>query len=44
VFSSRRHNAGLEIAGCQWATAKAGHILEMTGKNKFELPSKKNGR
>ena len=32
---------GLEKAGCQWP--KAGHILEMTGKNKFELPSKKNG-
>jgi hypothetical protein len=30
---------GLEIAGCQWP--KAGHILEMAGKNKFELPSKK---
>jgi hypothetical protein len=29
---------GLEIAGCQWP--KAGHILEMAGKNKFE----KNGR
>jgi hypothetical protein len=29
--------AGLEIAGCQWP--KAGHILEMAGKNKFELPS-----
>jgi hypothetical protein len=27
--------AGLEIAGCQWP--KAGHILEMAGKNKFEL-------
>jgi hypothetical protein len=24
---------GLEIAGCQWP--KAGHILEMAGKNKF---------
>jgi hypothetical protein len=35
--------SGLEIAGCQWP--KAGHILEMAGKNKFELPSKKkNGR
>jgi hypothetical protein len=35
--------AGLEIAGCQWP--KAGHILEMAGKNKLELPSqKKNGR
>jgi hypothetical protein len=31
--------AELEIAGCQWP--KAGHILEMAGKNKFELPSKK---
>jgi hypothetical protein len=30
---------GLEIAGCQWP--KAGHILEMASKNKFELPSKK---
>ena len=30
---------GLEIAGCQWP--KADHILEMAGKNKFELPSKK---
>jgi hypothetical protein len=28
--------SGLEIAGCQWP--KAGHILEMAGKNKFELP------
>jgi hypothetical protein len=28
--------------GCQWP--KAGHILEMAGNNKFELPSKKNGR
>jgi hypothetical protein len=28
--------AGLEIAGCQWP--KAGHILEMAGENKFELP------
>jgi hypothetical protein len=27
--------SGLEIAGCQWP--KAGHILEMAGKNKFEL-------
>ena len=28
---------GLEIVGCmQWP--KAGHILEMAGKNKFELP------
>jgi hypothetical protein len=27
---------GLEIAGCQWP--KAAHILEMAGKNKFELP------
>ena len=32
-------NAGLEIVGCQWL--KAGHILEMAGKNKFELPSQK---
>jgi hypothetical protein len=30
---------GIEIAGYQWP--KAGHILEMAGKNKFELPSKK---
>jgi hypothetical protein len=38
-----RIGAGLEIAGCQWPIA--GHIfLEMAGKNKFELPSKKNGR
>jgi hypothetical protein len=29
-------NSGLETAGCQWP--KAGHILEMAGKNKFELP------
>jgi hypothetical protein len=29
----------LEIAGCQWP--KSGHILEMAGKNKFELPSRK---
>jgi hypothetical protein len=28
--------SGLEIADCQWP--KAGHILEMAGKNKFELP------
>jgi hypothetical protein len=27
---------GLKIEGCQWP--KAGHILEMAGKNKFELP------
>jgi hypothetical protein len=27
---------GLEVAGCQWP--KADHILEMAGKNKFELP------
>jgi hypothetical protein len=27
------------VAGCQWP--KAGHILEMAGKNKFELPRKK---
>jgi hypothetical protein len=33
---------GLEVAGCQWP--KAGHILEMAGKNKFELQVKKNGR
>jgi hypothetical protein len=39
---TRRPNAGLEIVGCQWP--KAGHILEMAGNNKFELPSKKNGR
>jgi hypothetical protein len=32
------HEAGLEIASCQWP--KAGHMLEMAGKNKFELPSK----
>jgi hypothetical protein len=38
----RLFNAELEIAGCQWP--KAGHILKMAGKNKFELPSKKNGR
>jgi hypothetical protein len=25
--------------GCQWP--KAGHILEMAGKNKFEMASKK---
>jgi hypothetical protein len=25
--------------GCQWP--KAGHILEMAGKNKFELPNPK---
>jgi hypothetical protein len=31
--------SGLEIAGCQWP--KAGHILEMAGKNKFELSSHK---
>jgi hypothetical protein len=30
---------GLEIADSQWP--KAGHILEMAGKNKFELPSQK---
>jgi hypothetical protein len=30
---------GLEIAGCQ--CPKAGHILEMACKNKFELPKKK---
>jgi hypothetical protein len=30
-------NSGLEIADCQWP--KASHILEMAGKNKFELPS-----
>jgi hypothetical protein len=30
------YTPGLEIAGCQWP--KAGHILEMAGKNKFELP------
>jgi hypothetical protein len=29
----------LEKAGCQWPNA--GQILEMAGKNKFELPSKK---
>jgi hypothetical protein len=28
--------SGLEIARCQWLNA--GHILEMAGKNKFELP------
>ena len=29
--------SGLEIAGSQWAQwPKAGHILEMSGKNKFE--------
>jgi hypothetical protein len=28
--------SGLEIADCQWS--QAGHILEMAGKNKFELP------
>jgi hypothetical protein len=34
---------GFEVAGCQWP--KADHILEMAGKNKFELPKvKKNGR
>jgi hypothetical protein len=32
-------NPGLEIAGCQ--SPKAGHILEMAGKHKLELPSKK---
>jgi hypothetical protein len=32
-------SAGLEIAGCQWP--KADHILEMAGKNKFELQSQK---
>jgi hypothetical protein len=32
-------NSGVEIAGCQWP--KAGHILEVAGKNKFELPSEK---
>jgi hypothetical protein len=26
------------------ANGKAGHIPKMAGKNKFELPSKKNGR
>jgi hypothetical protein len=31
--------AGLEIAGCQWP--KAGHILKMAGKNKFEASRKK---
>jgi hypothetical protein len=42
-YSTVQYSTGLEIAGCQWP--KAGHILEMTGKNKFELPSKrKNGR
>jgi hypothetical protein len=30
---------GLETVGCQWP--EAGHILEMAGKNKFELPKKK---
>jgi hypothetical protein len=30
------------MASCQWP--KADHILEMAGKNKFELPSKKNDR
>jgi hypothetical protein len=28
--------------GYQWP--KAGHILEMAGKSKFDLPSQKNGR
>jgi hypothetical protein len=31
--------SGLEIAGCQWP--KAGHILEMADKNKYELASQK---
>jgi hypothetical protein len=31
--------AGLEIARCQWP--KAGHILQMAGKNKFEVPKKR---
>jgi hypothetical protein len=30
------HCPGLETAGCQWP--KADHILEMAGKNKFEMP------
>jgi hypothetical protein len=38
-FEVRELPSGLETAGCQWS--KAGHILEMAGRNKFELPSKK---
>jgi hypothetical protein len=38
-FEVRELPSELEIAGCQWP--KAGHILEMAGKNKFELPSQK---
>jgi hypothetical protein len=36
LFMLRCPRPGLEIAGCQWR--KAGNILEMAGKNKFELP------
>jgi hypothetical protein len=36
-LSSRVRDSGLEKAGCQWP--KAGHILEMAGKKKFELLS-----
>jgi hypothetical protein len=30
--------AGLEIAAANGQNSKASHILEMAGKNKFELP------
>ena len=35
----RSYEPGFEIACYQWP--KAGHILQMAGKNTFELPSKK---
>jgi hypothetical protein len=39
AFDTNSPGSGFEIAGCQWP--KAGQILEMAGKNKFEQPSKK---
>ena len=38
-YSTVQYSTVQYSTGCQWP--KAGHILEMTGKNKFELPSKK---
>jgi hypothetical protein len=35
----RSYEPGLGIA--RYQRPKAGHILQMAGKNKFELPSKK---
>jgi hypothetical protein len=41
LYYFAQSNAGLKIAGCQWPKGCPIDILEMAGKNKFELPSKK---